>query len=145
MKFQKKTTHISNNFSTSSGVTNLCTKMSGGLVLSINLLRKSRFMAGPGMKYDLLATPCQKKRLSVGGNMLCRKEYPRTTSSSSAGVFSFRVVSASVFVTSLDVLIARFARSPMGTASSGYGSMSDSTRVFGETGPSSEPDDGGRC
>ena len=32
----------------------------------------------------------------------------------------------------------------MGTASSGYGSISESTRVLGETGVSSEPDDARR-
>jgi hypothetical protein len=50
--------HISNSFSTSSVFTSLCTKISGGLVLSINDLRKLRFSAGPGMKNSLAATPC---------------------------------------------------------------------------------------
>src|SRR5258707_3828863 len=56
---------MSNNFSTSSGVTSLWTKMSGGDILSINDLRKARFRDGPGMKNSLLATPCQKKKRSA--------------------------------------------------------------------------------
>jgi hypothetical protein len=45
---------------------------------------------------------------------------------------------------SLDEM-ARLASSPMGTASSGYGSISDSTRVLGESGASPEPDEAGRA
>ncbi|KAI9447293.1 hypothetical protein F5148DRAFT_1251961, partial [Russula earlei] len=40
------------------------------------------------------------------------------SSSSSAVAFSLRVFSSAVIVISLDVLVARFARSPIGTASS---------------------------
>ena len=53
-------THMSNNFSTSSGVTSLCTKISGGLVLSINDLRKPRFVDGPGIKKFSLAIPYRR-------------------------------------------------------------------------------------
>ena len=57
--------HILNNFSTSSGVTSLWTKMSGGLILSIKDLRKARFRDGPGKKNPFLATPCQKNAVLV--------------------------------------------------------------------------------
>lgn len=40
-------THISKSLSTSSGVTNPCTKISGGLCCSIKLARISRSWAGP--------------------------------------------------------------------------------------------------
>jgi hypothetical protein len=66
----------------------------------------------------------------------------RTTSSSSAFSPSLPFFSEETG-SSFDVLIARFASSPMGTASSAYGSIS-STRVFGESGESSEPDDARR-
>src|SRR6267142_1029040 len=145
---KSKRTHISNNFSTSSVVTSLCTKISGGLVLSINDLRKLRLRAGPGKKYSLAATPYQryqKQKFPISPDPVrIRKRYTRTTSSSSVELFALRVFSVAAPAVSLDELIARFARSPMGTASSGYGSMSDSTRVFGETGVSSEPDDARR-
>ena len=75
------------------------------------------------------------------------KEYRRTISSSSAASFALPVSGRFVCVVpalSLDELIARLARSPIGTASSRYGSISESTRVLGETGVSSEPDDARR-
>ena len=142
-------THMLNNFSTSSGVTSLCTKISGGLVLSINDLRKPRFVDGPGIKYVLLATPYQQHEGLISppllaGELLRRQGYKRTTSSSSAAAFPLRVLSAATPGVSLDEM-ARLASSPMGTASSGYGSISDSTRVFGERGASPEPDDAGRA
>jgi hypothetical protein len=70
---KNKRTHMSNSFSTSSGVTSLCTKMSGGLVLSINDSRKLRFGAGPGMKYSLAATPCGKTKSPVSPFSLLRE------------------------------------------------------------------------
>jgi hypothetical protein len=123
--------------------------MSGGLILSIKDLRRARFRDGPGKKNLLPATPCQQRR-----ETLCyqsHSDFPvelyayvsirceRTTSSPSAFSPSLPFFSAETG-SSFDVLIARFASSPMRTASSAYGPIS-STRVFGE---SSEPNNA-RC
>jgi hypothetical protein len=103
------------------------------------------------MKYSLLAMPYQhhKKKTpsSIHFDNAAEKEDRRTISSSSEAAFPlfvFDVLSAVAPALSFDELIARLARSPMGTASSGYGSISESTSVLGETGVSSEPDDARR-
>ena len=101
---------MSNNFSTSSGVMSLCTKISG--------------------KYSSLAMPYQNHKEKTPSSIPFRffnateKEYRRTISSSSAEAFAlptFGILSTVSPVLSLDELIARLARSPMGTASSGMG------------------------
>jgi len=49
-------THMSNNFSTSPGVTSSCTKICGGPVLSIYDLHKQRFSTGPWHEILLAGT-----------------------------------------------------------------------------------------
>lgn len=71
-------THMSNNFSTSSGVTSLCTKISGGLVLSIKDLRKPRFVDGPGIKNVLLATPYQQRKGFISPLLPCGRTCTQT-------------------------------------------------------------------
>jgi hypothetical protein len=84
------------------------------------------------------------QRFHQSSELLRRQEYKRTTSSSSAVAFPLRVLSVATALVSVDEM-ARLASSPMGTASSGYWSISDSTRVLGESGASPEPDDAGRA
>src|SRR6267154_4305199 len=81
---------------------------------------------------------------SLAGELLGKQEYKLTTSSSSAAAFPLRILSAAAPGVSLDEM-ARVASSPMGTTLSGYGSISDSTRVSGESGAPPEPDDAGRA
>jgi len=129
---------MSNSFSTLPSVTSLCTKISGRPGLSISDLRKLKLSAGPGMKYSLPAMPYHhhNKRYHHQSFYLVvmpQRKNRRTISSCSVAAFALPVPSVLSDIApalSLNELIARLSRSPMVTASPGYGAISGVRLVY---------------